>query len=93
MATTTRPRTEYRAKADTEPPAPLTTSGRCRFAGLVERLTPRRQRRHRTFTPCYAPASRRVQVGLDERADVCLWHSLVAQEHLHAHLVRDLTFS
>jgi hypothetical protein len=39
---------------------------------------------------CDHRATRLVRYGVNEPVAVCLWHSLVAQQMRHAHLVRDL---
>lgn len=91
MSTATRPRSPYRSKIAAEPPPPLAAAGQCKFPGLLQRVIPERVQ-HQTVHPCYESAARRVQVGLTVRADVCLWHSLVACQRLNAHLIRDLTF-
>jgi hypothetical protein len=39
---------------------------------------------------CVTSPSRRVLIE-DEEKDVCLWHSLIACERLHARFVRTLT--
>ncbi|WP_045746423.1 hypothetical protein [Actinoplanes rectilineatus] len=70
-----------------EPPAPLAASGPCRAKRLAELTLPPDPRR--AYAPeCPSLASRRVQVGLDIVANVCLWHSLRATQQLDAYLVR-----
>lgn len=84
----TASRAPYRPSVDREPPAPLRVAPyRCKFVELADRVRPSR---YRSVDPCTERAARRVQIGLSLRADVCLWHSPVATERFHAHLIRDL---
>ena len=89
MAAATKAREPYRTKVETAPPGPLAVKGPCRFVELIKRVAPERTR-HRKLHACPVTATRRVQVGLNLTANVCFWHSLVATERLHAHLIRDL---
>lgn len=70
-----------------EHPPPLAVTGDCKFAAAL-RLLHAASTRHRDVPECFARAERRVLFGQSVRADVCLWHSLVATERMHAHLVR-----
>lgn len=46
---------------------------------------------HGLCRQCDRQATRLVRYGTNPPVAVCLWHSLVAQQMRHAHLVRDLT--
>jgi hypothetical protein len=82
----------WRGQLDRMPPPPLAPpEGRCQMPDLLQRLTPRDQRDGLPHHGCAMSATRRVQVGLVARADVCVWHSLVVTGRLHGHLLRDLS--
>lgn len=69
----------------------------CRNAQLLIQLAPAELRTYIDPPLCTERATREVTVG-DQRAALCLWHSLVAREQMHARFVRyldlvsDLTF-
>ncbi|GIF08720.1 hypothetical protein [Actinoplanes siamensis] len=73
-----------------EPPLPVVPPvGRCRFPELLVEVVPLKLWQHQVILPCFERATRRVKVGLHVDEPVCLWHSLVVQQRLGGHLVRD----
>lgn len=79
--------TAYRTTVDMDLPQPTVATGPCRARELTLKVIPLAFRSPR-LGECPEYASRRIQVGLDVTADVCLWHSLTACEQLGARLVR-----